>query len=210
MLPEDKGVDFLWWIPRLSGFGGVQRKEIKDLFASVRDGRLGKELLQAQALKFAALVIEGRLDWYEDHIVVSDWAKMSREQYMGVLMAAQSAGMRVLWSESTPATVKTIQWLEEWSRREHHTTLQERPGPPPNAWGVRTSKDYSLWVMQSLPGVGRELAERIYAEFDGAPIGWTVTEEELCQVRGIGKQKARKLMGALAGSRPSDAPSPAP
>lgn len=195
--PEEWGVDFLWWVPEVKGWGGVQRKEVKDFIASARDGRLTKELGQMTGLAAAMVVIEGRMPWINDCIVVNDWTKMTREEFLGILMRIQGAGVKVSVSEGIPATVKVVRWFERWSKKPDHTTLTTRPGPPTNSWGTHQDRDFGLWVLQGFPGVGAELAERIWEHFGGMPLGWKVTEEELCQVKGIGKAKARKLMSAL-------------
>lgn len=205
MQPEDWGVDFLWWVPRARGWGGVQRKTVKDLIASARDGRLVKEIGQMAGLHFACLVIEGKVQWVNDQIVVSDWEKFTREEYLGILFRFQAAGVKVAWTDSTPQTVDTVGWLERWSRRDDHATLTARPSPPTNSWGTRTSKDYGMWVLQSFPGVGKELAERIWDHFGEVPLGWKVTEEELCQVKGLGKVKAQRMIQALGSSGGSPA-----
>ena len=47
-------------------------------------------------------------------------------------------------------------------------------------------------------------------EFDGLPIAWTVTEEELCKVKGLGKVKAARLTSMLQALPLAVSPEPSP
>ena len=47
--------------------------------------------------------------------------------------------------------------------------------------------------MQSFDGVGPELARRIVAHFEGLPLTWTATDDELLEVPGLGPKTLRKL-----------------
>ena len=91
--------------------------------------------------------------------------------------------------------------FEAWTQKATHTALQgTRGGVPRNSWGRSTSRDYQIHLLTGLPGVGEELAGRVVDHFGKLPWMWTVTEEELCQVQGIGPKKARKMMEALDGT----------
>lgn len=208
--PEEWGADFLWWVKKDRTWGGVQRKEISDLIKSASDGRLTKEVAQMSELGIAVLVIEGKQTWIGDYLTVSDYCKMSRAQYHGVMMKAQTAGIAVLHTSSMSETASTVAWVEQWSQKEDHSSLTSRPGAPKNTWGSVTNKEYGIWVLTSLPGVGRELASRIWDEFDGLPIAWTVTEEELCKVKGLGKVKAARLTSMLQALPLAVSPEPSP
>lgn len=197
-IPEVWGVDFLWWVPRIKSYAGVQRKEVKDFIASAQDGRLVKEVAQMQELGMAWLVLEGEVQWFNGAVVVNQWCQMPREHYLGVMLAVQQAGIRMLQSESIPATVEVVRWLEGYSRKERHTALTAKPSPPVNKWGGRGSRDYGLWILQSLSGVGPELAGRIYDHFGEVPMKWTVGVEELMKVKGVGREKAKAMLKALS------------
>lgn len=197
--PEEWGADFLWWIKKDRTWGGVQRKEISDFIKSAQDGRLTKEVAQMRELGLAVLILEGKQTWIGDHLTVSDYCKMSRAQFNGLMMKAQSAGIAVLHSANQAETAASVTWVEQWSQKEDHSSLTSRPGAPKNTWGSVSNREYGIWVLTSLPGVGRELAARIWDEFDGLPIAWTVTEDDLCRVKGLGKVKAKRLSEMLHG-----------
>lgn len=66
-----------------------------------------------------------------------------------------------------------------------------------SSWGTPTNREFAVYVMSSLPGVGVELAGRIWEHFGRIPFVWEVSVEELCEVQGIGKKKAEKMIAAL-------------
>jgi ERCC4-type nuclease len=55
-----------------------------------------------------------------------------------------------------------------------------------------------MHLLQSFPGVGPEIASRIWDHFQGVPIQWEITgPEELSAIPGIGKQKASQIYQML-------------
>lgn len=195
--PEEWGVDFLWFVQHIRGWAGVQRKEIKDLIASLGDDRLTKEAMQMNELDYRLLVIEGRISWVNDHIVVNKWTKLSREHYTGLVLKLQAMGIAVIHTANMDETYRMVQWYERWTNKPNHTLLTGRSTPPANSWGKRDNRDYGIWLLQSLPGVGYELAGRIYDHFGKVPFSWEVGMDELCQVPGVGKGKAQKMLDCL-------------
>lgn len=195
--PEKYGVDFLIPVKGL-GLAGIQRKEIKDFIASVHDGRLNKELAQMHALKLRVLLIEGRLKWTRDgELVVSDYTRISRRQFRGLLWSARLLGA---WVDFTTTLQETHDYIGEfgrWASKDDHSSLLRRPGPKPDAWGRVTNEAWGIHILTSFPGIGTETARNIVRHFGSVPLGWQVTESELMEVKGIGKGRARKLMEAL-------------
>lgn len=199
-LPEKRGVDVLFaaggrWV-------GVQRKETRDLVASVRDGRLHREVQQMTtclacgALGIAVLVVEGRFAWTVDGEWVEPGWRWTRRQHRGLLWSVRSRG---IWVESTTGcedTADLCRDLEGWARKDRHSSLDHRPGPA-GMWGKATTREYASHVLQGFDGVGPELAGRILDHFGRLPIGWLVTAADLEEVAGIGKVRAKKLICAL-------------
>jgi ERCC4-type nuclease len=52
-------------------------------------------------------------------------------------------------------------------------------------------------LLQSFEGIGPAAAEGIYDHFEGVPLEWSVTPEELQEIDGIGPKTAEKLMDSL-------------
>lgn len=192
-LPERYGVDILW---RARGsFCGAQRKEVSDLLASVADGRLAKEVQQMDLLKVRFLIVEGTVRFTTDDVLLKTFGRpWTGQQYRSVLRGVAAKGVIVEHTASLTDTARRIPELIRWTSKEHRS-LQKRPGPAA-AWGKADNRDFQLHLLQGLPGMGPELAERIL-EHIGMPFGWAVSREELLQVPGIGKKKVEAIFQAL-------------
>jgi ERCC4-type nuclease len=197
--PEAYGVDFLWAID--DGLAGVQRKEVKDLIASTRDGRLGKELQQMKALAWRGLVIEGEMKWTLDGALLGSWGKtFTRSAYLGLLASVQASGCAVFTARDHADTAAVLTAIKAWTEKEKHGSLSTRPPMESKgmAWGMEaTNRDFQVHLLTGLPGVGVELAGRIIDKFGGVPWAWTVTKAELAEVEGIGKKKIERLFSVL-------------
>lgn len=199
-LPEKRGVDVLFaaggrWV-------GVQRKEIRDLVASVRDGRLHREVQQmttnlaSRGLGIAVLVVEGRFAWTVDGEWVEPGWRWTRRQHRGLLWSVRSKGIWVEVTADANDTADLCRDLQAWASKDRHSSLDHRPGPV-GLWGKATTREYACHLLQGFDGVGPELANRIVDHFGRLPIGWLVTAADLEEVPGIGKVKAKRLIGAL-------------
>lgn len=198
-VPEMLGADVIW--KGNAGMCGVQRKTVADLIASVRDGRLGKELEQMSRLSFKALIVEGSPMWTTegellDGDVRSHW---SQKQHRGVLLSAQLKGVVVLGTRSHVETLDAIVQLAEWSERDEGrpSSLLNRGNGRPDGWGSLSDRGTAIHFLSGIEGVGPELAARIFDRFGRVPISWDCDSEELASVRGIGKKKLEKLLKVL-------------
>lgn len=194
-LPEAMGVDFL--IPCPVGMVGVQRKEIHDLIASTRDDRLPRELAQMKQLDIAILLVEGRLKWTSDGVLLTSRSKWTRAEHHGMLFSIQSTGIWVNSSEGLTDSREYLMLLEKWFMKASHKGIMTRPKPT-TLWGDRKDKDWACHTIQSVDGVGPEMAGRIFDKF-GLPFKMTVTVEDLLSVDGIGKVRAEKIVRAFNG-----------
>jgi ERCC4-type nuclease len=199
-LPERYGSDVLFDVTPL-GRVGIQRKTVRDLFASITDGRLTRSVAAMSALDVAVLVVEGDLRWTEEGVAepadgsarpVTSWR---REAYRSLLWSIRARGIWVETVSDIEETVTTVRSLHRWASKSGHDALDRRPGPR----GVDAAE---LHILQGLAGIGPRLATRILEHFHGLPIAWTVTERELAAVRGLGPVRARRLAESLAGHSP--------
>lgn len=203
LLPEEYGVDVMF--ASKLGLVGVQRKELTDLVASIRDGRLGQELAQMQRLNVGIVLMEGDWQWTRDGESLRVRG-MSRTQVRGLEFSLQSRGYWTLTSLDTEDTIECLSQLRRWCEKDSHSSLSTRPKVPAGAWGKRTNRDWGVYVLQSFPGVGAGMAERIYDHFNGVPLTWTTDVEGLQDVPGIGKKRARQMIGALEDDDNTTAP----
>jgi ERCC4-type nuclease len=196
ILPENYGVDVFFFAN--SRKVGVQRKEYKDLIASTNDGRIVKEVLQMEALDYKILLVEGDMKWTDDGNLILPFATdtWNRNRWDGLLWSIQDRGVWVMYTDGLTGpfgTIGLIPRLESWFSKTSHSSLATRPGTAKPLWGgVASDRDYAVWFMQGVPGIGAELAGRIYDKL-GLVFGLEVGIDELMTVEGIGKGKAEKI-----------------
>ena len=194
-LPESYGVDFLW--SGHGGLAGVQRKELGDLVASLRDGRLAKEMGQMKQLTWAGLVVEGHGRWTGDGQLVSTYKHFTRKHLVGVLSSVQADGVKVYVSGGLQETAAVIPMIVEWTGKSEHGGLVGREPIVRDRWGTAVSKAFGIHLLCGLPGVGPKTAEAIWDKFGRVPWRWDVTDEQLLEVDGVGKGTVEKIRRAL-------------
>jgi ERCC4-type nuclease len=190
--PECRGADLLWSSPL--GAVGVQRKELGDLVASLRDGRLALEIGRLTTLAVAVLLVEGRVRWSSaGRLVTGGRPGMTRAQLRALLWTVQRRGVWITTARDLPDTVEVLRHLHGWLGTRRHTALERRPKPRSpddrNAVGVH--------LLEALPSVGPVLANSIVSHFGGVPVKWSCDLEELVAVPGVGPVRAARLAAAL-------------
>lgn len=200
MAPERMGVDALW-SSETWGMVGVQRKEYRDLIASVADGRLAREVAQMQRLGLAVLMIEGRIRFTTDGQIVDSYMRWTRTQHRGLVRSVQSKGIWVESTDTVSDTVEAVLDLRRWCDKPRHNSLDRRPKPT-GAWGKASQRDFALHLLQGVDGVGPVVAEAIIDQFGKVPWTWECSYEQLLAVPGVGPGVASKLWEALGAEVP--------
>ena len=195
-LPEKYGCDFL--IQGKRGRLGVQRKKFpSDLLSSLADGRLYSQIHMMADLTERVVILEGYGRWNADGTLM-DIAHFTRTQLNGLIFSLSfEFDVQVLQVRDVGEMKRVLGDLERWWKKPSHMSLRSRPGPRKDSWGRLGNKEYGMHLLMSFPGVGPELAGRIYDHFGGVPIEWGVTMEELMKVPGVGKGKAEKMWNGL-------------
>ena len=191
--PERHGCDVLWR-DAAAGLAGVQRKTLTDLWSSLRDGRLARELLAMRsALAVCVLVLEGRLRWNARGRLSTAAVPLDRDQLRGLVLSAQQRGVWVLSTDDVDDTARAVAHLRAWLAKRHHTSLDLRPasrdGPPSRGWGVG--------LLQSFPLVGPVVAGSVWDHFGGVPLAWTCDERALARVPMVGPVRAASMWRSL-------------
>ena len=201
-LPERYGADVLFEAQPV-GLVGVQRKTVADLFASVRDGRLTRGMGAMADLDVALLVVEGELRWTADGLAEAEEAdgrpptSWRRDAYRSLLWSVRARGIWVETTPDLPGTIATIMSLRNWATKNAHEALDRR-GRPRATDGGEGSRE-ALHILQGLSGIGPRLAARILDHFGVIPLTWSVSEQELAAVPGLGKVRAHRVWHLLAG-----------
>ena len=193
--PERYGADF-WWVANGETWG-IQRKIFPtDFLQSLHDGRLAKELSQMQQLDHGIVVLEGLGTWTDAGTLLDQ--QFTLGQLYGWMMSCFfEMGVPVFRVKSQRDLLHFIDRMEAWSKRKSHWSLSRRPKAKKTMWGERGNREFGIHVLQSFEGIGPAAAEAIYDQFDGVPIRWEVTKEDLVKVKGIGPKTAEKLLEAL-------------
>jgi len=199
--PEDFGVDFMWAAG--GSWYGVQRKRFHDDFlASLKDGRLQKELGQMQALEQGFLVLEGFGTWNLNGELIEPYAKLDRKGFISMLTSINLIyGVPTYRVQNEVECVETINAIKHWTESEKHRMGQSSLSGRPNVkskWGKADSEEWAVHFLQGMKGVGPVQAQAIYDHFDGVPMTWTIEgPEEFEKIPGIGKVRAKSIWETL-------------
>lgn len=189
--PQRRGADLLWSPPL--GRVGVQRKELGDLVASLRDS-LALEIGRLTTLAVAVLLVQGRVRCSSaGRLVTGGRPGMTRSQLRALLWTVRRRGVWVTTARDVADTVAVLRHLHGWLGTHRHTALERLPKPrsadDPTAVGVH--------LLQALPSVGPVLASSVVSHFGGVPIRWSCDVAELAAVPGVGPVRAARLAAAL-------------
>lgn len=208
-LPEEKGADILVYTNQ--GLIGLQRKEVpNDFISSFTDGRMARATsLLVESCKFTRIIAEGgKFKYWPDGRLVTgkidpktrkpEPSKFTRSHIRGMIFDIEFIkGIVIDWTDDLDDTVSYIKALPEFVNRNKHLGLYTRPSAH-GTWYVPTAKDIHLWLLQSFPGVGPAIADKIVEQFGGVPLSWTCTLEELMSVPRLRPERAREMYDALS------------
>lgn len=164
LLPEDHGVDIL----DLGSRTGIQRKTVADLYASMHDGRLSKQISQRQNSELVdnyVLLLEGTPFGLD--------SPLTEMQTSMALLTIQRAGYIYMQSKNLTHTVALVPSIFKHFRSNNHELVNRPPS---------IHSDWRLTMLQLLPGVGSVKAKRLVEEL-GFPFEF------------VDKDKVRKIVG---------------
>jgi len=193
--PEERGADYLM-VGQL-GFIAVQRKEHSDLLNSLEDGRLQRDVSLLRYEPVPILIVEGWPEFTSDgqHLERPSWTKAG---FRDLLRSVKDEGVQVERTDDLADTAAALVEIQERWRKSAHTSLLTRPKRiKTDSFGRRQADDRAAWVLQGFRGISYVLANRIVQKFEGLPLSWTCSLEELCEVEGIGEKRASDLLGFL-------------
>jgi DNA excision repair protein ERCC-4 len=161
----------------------VERKTVRDLVSSVYDSRLfyqAAKLSAAYAKPF--LLVEG------DSKEVESLAKNLKSFYGAIANVTMAYGLRVLYTANPRETAMAISELLTHARAK---PLARMPSElPPKAKSVSQQQ---LYLVSSIPGIGRKLAEKLLSKYGTPRRVMGLTAGELAMTQGIGWKKAEKI-----------------
>ena len=165
----------------------VERKSIPDLISSVYDSRI---FIQASRIASAYakpyLLIEG------DSKEVERLPRNLKSYYGAIASVTLAYGLRVLFTANKTETAVAISELLR--------NVRARPVPHQMSETPPRSKSFSqqqAYLVSSLPGVGRKLAERLLRKYGTPRRVMSLTQGELSLTPGIGWKRAERIKRLL-------------
>ncbi|MBT8352015.1 MAG: hypothetical protein KJO26_12390 [Deltaproteobacteria bacterium] len=164
----------------------IERKTGRDLAISIIDGRLFRQASRMkQSSSRCLFLIEGSP--FDTNIDIS------KEAIKGALLSLQSIWyIPVIYAaDSGQACLIFAILSKQWNNLSQLVELRH---------GYRPKKliNRKLHLIQGLPHVGPLLAQRLLDHFSTVQNIMTATEDELSQIKGIGKVKAQKFRKVLS------------
>ena len=165
----------------------VERKTLKDFAISIIDGRLFKQMIRLAGSKsVGALILEGTVGGTLE-------LGMTREAMQGALITVSLIlGIPILRSKNSSETAKLIVYIGRQLESMAMGGLQRHGYRP------KTKRKRQHFILQGLPGVGPERAERLLARFGSVEAAISANSKELQTVDGIGKNIANKIKWAVS------------
>ena len=163
-----------------------ERKTISDLVLSVIDGRL---FLQARRLASspprAGLILEGPDDAFDEN-------GMSWEAVQGALVTTSLFfGIPILRTRSPDETARTMLFAARQAATIATGALPRLSYRPAGKRGLQ------LHILQGLPGIGPERAQRLLERFGSVESVMRAAAADLQSIKGIGKRCAGKIRWAV-------------
>ena len=156
------------------------------------------EMQQLQRLDHPILIIEGNPKWTVDGVLMAQYGmEFTFKQLVSLKATVQMVyGVAVFETKGMDTTADMILRLVEWSRKDNHDSLTRRPKEK-SQWGTSNAKDYRIWMLQSVPGVGPKVAKAVDEALGGSAYSMRVTEKELLAITGVGPKAAKAIMAAV-------------
>jgi len=165
----------------------VERKSIPDLISSVYDSRIFMQASRiASAYAKPYLLIEG------DSKEVERLTRNLKSYYGAIASVTLAYGLRVLFTANKTETAVAISELLR-NVRARPVAHQMSEAPP-------RSKSFSqqqVYLISSLPGVGRKLADRLLRKYGSPRRVMSLTQGELSMTPGIGWKRAERIKRLL-------------
>lgn len=183
----------------LSDRVGVERKSVNDFLQSIVDKRLMPQAnLLRECFERPVLIIEGK-GLYNRRAIHPNAIRGS------LAALAVDVGIPII---PTVDEKETALVLVAIARREQISEKREvAVRGQPKKFSLSECQRY---IVEGLPGVSAVLAKRLLDHFGTVERVMCASEEELRQVNGIGKEKAREIRKVLTASYEPEAPQQTP
>ncbi|ABU82240.1 ERCC4 domain protein [Ignicoccus hospitalis KIN4/I] len=168
---------------------GIERKSVSDFLKSLADGRLFN---QARRLKEVYqkpfIIVEGKWDWVEKA------ERTSKAASPALASLVYDFGIGIIYTLTKEDTARVIKFLAEREQGENKRRVPVKlQGKPP----IGDVRQWQLFLVQCLPGVGPKLAEKLLERFGSVRAVFNASVAELSKVEGLGTNKAQEIVKVL-------------
>jgi ERCC4-type nuclease len=156
-----------------------ERKTLKDFASSIIDGRLFDQMIRLASCPYTGiLILEGTGRDLAD-------SGMRREAMQGALITVTLIlGIPLLRSQAPEETARLLVYATRQMKSFARGGLQRHGFRP------QSKRKRQLFILQGLPGIGREKAARLLDKFGSVEAVVTAQKHELQAVEGIGENIA--------------------
>lgn len=186
LTPESFGADILILQPH--GNAAIQRKTLSDLYASIIDGRIDKQVNQllAHSPTFEPILIIENCQWTSSYQSL-EVPNFPYSTFLHYTHSIHRAGILLLSTFSITHTIETVRSLDSYYQKSAHNefnALQSHAITPGS-------------ILQYIPGIGPKLAHAIIAHANKVPLAWTIDRDTLLEVPGIGPKLADRILSCF-------------
>lgn len=171
-----------------------ERKSYNDLVSSIKDGRIFAQCKElSEAFAQPAIILEGRRQfnkkYYQPYI--------DKNSYYGALLSVcVGFGIPIIPTDSAVETAHMIELAAKRvqkgeSERKFRTNTRKKP---------KSIKEQQQFFLESLPGIGPGLAEKILDHYKGFPLVEIMKDMDNWSIQGLGpkkKEAIRNMLGVI-------------
>lgn len=170
----------------------VERKSIADFCASVKDGRLFKQVAKLANSKIAScLILEGRKEEFKK----SGFKKNAIQAI--ILAISLTFKLPILRSKTQEQTVSIMLQCYKQLTKDKLSDYRFYPRPKPKFKKTDVFFKRKIHILEGFPGIGADRAERLLRHFGNLQNVFISPESELVKVEGVGETLARQMRKVL-------------
>ncbi len=168
----------------------VERKTMKDLVASIKDGRIFQQASKlASSSKYSMIILEATSGDIQN-------LKMKREAIQGTLICLSlKFRIPIIRSTSPEETGKLLilAYQQIINHKQYQRNYRNRPGP------FKRNNKYKqqIYVLQGLPGIGPSRAKLLLEKFRTLNAIFSASPSDLEKIPGIGSYISKKITSVL-------------
>jgi ERCC4-type nuclease len=163
----------------------AERKTINDFMQSIFDGRLFEQISRLKSTySRPVLLLEGDVKKELEN-------RKNPRAFWGALMKIElDLAIPTIVTSDMLQTAEAIFTLAK--RLQSNGTVERYPLR--NKPQLLTEKDWQIFVVSGLPGIGEELASRLLDHFGSLRRIFTASTSELSKVKGLGQMKVSRIV----------------